>query len=504
MPAVPETFVAVDLGAGSGRVILGRFAEDRFHHEVLHRFPNRVERPDNHERWNTGILFREILEGLRRAGARKLPVASVGVDSWGVDFGLLDSAGRLIEEPVFYRDRRTQGRLEDIFRRVPRESIYRTTGIQFMEINSLVQLRAQVEDGEFPPDARILLMIADLFQFFLSGNAVCEYTNASTTQLLNVRSRRWDEVLLRALDLPLAVMPELVGPGTVLGPLDGSVLRRLNLPGTLVVAPATHDTASAVAGTPLGPGSAYISSGTWSLVGIESTAPVLNDLALSLNCSNEGGVGNTIRFLKNVMGLWILESCRSEWESLSGPWPHDRMFAEIESAPPSRSFINPDDPAFLNPPRMLSKLSAFLERTGQPVPESRAAIARCILDSLALRYVDVLEALESAAGVSIARIHIVGGGSQNSYLNQAAADASGLPVEAGPVEATSIGNLLVQALAARRFSTLAEGRAYVRRHAPIACFEPRNKAWWQDARARFHTLTRRHGKENPPCSPARK
>jgi len=483
-----EVHIAIDLGAGSGRVICGRFGQDRFEHKIIHRFDNRVYQSKGHERWDTKLLFAEIKRGLGLAGSEGYPVKSIGVDSWGVDYGLFDHDGKLIDEPVYYRDNRIRGQLEKIFQRITREQIYRATGIQFMDLNTISHLYAQVHGNEWPAEAETFLMMPDILNYYLTGIMKGEYTNATTTQLLNVHSKTWDESIFAALELPLEIMPEILDAGTGIGPLKKSLQDELNLPGASVVLPATHDTGSAIIGTPLEAGWAYLSSGTWSILGIECSRPVLNDRALALNCSNEGGAYNTIGFLKNVIGLWILESCRKEWAAQSVNWDYEQMQAAIGSSPPCQSFIGPDDPRFLHPESMLRQIDEFLEQTGQNPAPDIVGTARLILDSLALKYASVIEAIQEASGVELRGIHVVGGGSQNHYLNQATANATALPVTAGPVEATSVGNLLVQAITAGRFSNVSEARVYIRRNATITDYSPADQDYWKSAREKFSSL----------------
>lgn len=462
--------LALDLGAGSGRAILGRVSEAGLELAELHRFHYQPALVAGHLRWP----FARILEGLEAslAAARDAaagPLESVGVDSWAVDYGLLDEGGRLLEDPVAYRDARTDGEVERVLGELPWSQLYQRTGIQLLAFNTLFQLRAHVREG-LPKRARRLLMIPDLCHHALCGSQSGEYTNASTTQLVDVRTRAWADDLFARLDLPRELMPELVPPGTALGELDPRLRRALGLGRVRVIAPASHDTGSAVAGTPLEPGWAYISSGTWSLVGVERSAPLVGEAAARASFTNEGGALGTVRFLKNVMGLWILDSCVREWRSAGVAIELAELLeaaAALERAP---GVVFPDHPRFFNPASMTAEIAAALAASGQPPAEQPAAIARVILDSLALRYASVVATLEQVTGERVAGIHVVGGGCRNDYLNQATADASGRPLRAGPVEATATGNLLLQALASGELGSLAEGRRLV--PAP-ARFEPR-------------------------------
>jgi rhamnulokinase len=469
-------FVAVDLGAGSGRVFLAGVAPGELLLEEVSRFqyPPRVS--GGHLRWDAARIFGEIEAGLRTAGeqARALgrPLHSIGVDSWGVDYGLLDDGGRLVEDPVCYRDARTAGVPARVFERVPRAEVFRRTGIQVLDFNTVFQLDAHRHEG-LPPSARRLLMIPDLVNHRLTGRAVTEYTNATTTQLVEAETGDWDRDLAGRLDLPVHLLGEIVPAGTDLGALSPDRALALGLDGVRVIAPATHDTGSAVTGAPLTQGWAYISSGTWSLVGIERDAPLVNADVARANFTNEGGAYGTIRFLKNVMGLWILERCRQEWDEEGAGRGYDELLGEVAALDRSPGLIFPDDPRLLNPPRMTTALAAQMTETGQAVPTAPAAMAKVILDSLALRYASVVRTMESLAGGAVAGVQIVGGGSRNDYLNQATADATGRPVVAGPVEATVIGNVLVQSVTAGRFASLAEARRHVADRVRPRRFTPR-------------------------------
>ena len=467
-------YVAVDLGAGSGRVVLGRFGSDSLELEVVHRFPQPTSHAGGHDRWVLKDLLAEVERGLLGVGERirerPADLRSIGVDSWGVDFGLLDENGELLDDPVRYRDPRTDGLIEELCRLVPREELYAVTGIQFLPFNTLVQLLAVTREGGWPPAAAKLLMMPDLVHHHLSGRAVGEETNASTTQALAARTRTWAPELLRAVGVPLDVMPELVPPGSSLGPLRPELQERLGLPSVTVVCPATHDTASAVAGTPLEEGWAYISSGTWSLVGVEVTEPVLTPEACDAGFTNEAGVFGTIRLLTNCMGLWILESCREVWESRGELLPYDVLLERMPEVAPAATLIEVDDQRFLHPPDMVEEIAAHLRERGCEPPADQVVLSRTILDSLAARYAVILKHLAALTGRPVRGVQIVGGGSQNDYLNQAAALATGLPVRAGPVEATAIGNLALQAIHDGLFPDLAAARGFIGRVLPTRDF----------------------------------
>ena len=444
--------------------------------EEMRRFQYPPREVAGHLRWDAARIFTEVEGGLRAAGERARllgrPLQSIGIDSWGVDYGLLDAGGRLLEDPISYRDGRTSEIAGEVFTRVPRAEIFRRTGIQFLPFNTLFQLEAHRREG-LPAGARRLLLIPDLVNHRLTGRAVTEYTNATTTQLVSAESGEWDRELAERIGLPAELLAEIVPPGTDLGPLTSEGAKALDLDGVRVVAPGTHDTASAVAGAPLEEGWAYISSGTWSLVGVERERPLLSAEAARANFTNEGGVQGTVRFLKNVMGLWILERCRSEWAEAGGRAGYDDLLREVAALDGPPGLVFPDDPRLLNPPRMMAALAQQMGETGQAVPATPAAMARVVLDSLALRYASVLRTIERLTGRAALGVRIVGGGGQNAYLNQATADASGRPVLAGPVEATVIGNVLVQAVTAGRFASLEDGRRHVASTLQSQRHEPR-------------------------------
>ena len=443
---------------------------------------------DGHLRWPFASILEGIQAGLVAAQrAAQGPIESLGVDSWAVDYGLLDDAGRLLEDPIAYRDHRTDGAVERVLGVVPKREIFERTGLQFLQLNTLFQLHAHVREG-LPPGARRLLLIPDLCHHALCGSTTGEYTNASTTQLVDVRTRTWADDLFERLALPRELMPELVPPGTPLGVLDGRLQRELGTGPVRVTATATHDTASAVAGTPLPPGWAYISSGTWSLVGVEREAPLLGEAVARANFTNEGGAFGTIRFLKNVMGLWILESCRREWESAGRPSDLAALLQAAAALEDSPGVVFPDDPRFFNPKSMTAEIQAALVATRQPVRDEPAQLTRVILDSLALRYASVVGTIESLTGERVPGIHVVGGGCRNEYLNQATADAAGRPVLAGPVEATATGNLLLQAIAGGELGSLAEGRRLV---ATPRRFEPRAGTGLEAVSGRYRAIEAR-------------
>jgi rhamnulokinase len=489
---VAANFLAVDLGASSGRVLLGAWDGERIALSELHRFANRPVRLPGALHWDLLALWAEILHGLRRYGREHTaPLAAVGIDSWAVDFGLLDEAGRLLGNPVHYRDARTQGAPEAVAAIIPPAELFARTGIQVLPLNTLYQLwsLARRNDPQLRA-AKTLLLIPDLLHYFLTGHVGAERTNASTTQFLDCRSGAWAADLLGRLGIPAHILPPLVDPGAPLGALRGELVDLTGLGhAPPVIASATHDTASAVVGVPgLDEASAYISSGTWSLVGVETREPITSERARALNVTNEGGVGGTIRLLKNVAGLWLLQECQRSLERDGSRHGWDELLAAAAAAPPFGSIIDPDAPDFLAPADMPQAIAAYCARTRQPAPRDVGALVRCCLESLALRYRWVVEALEGLLGRPLTTIRVVGGGSQNRLLCQMTADATGRPVVAGPVEATALGNIVTLAIAAGHIPSLAAGRQAIAASFPLDTYEPRPSAAWGDAYARFLTL----------------
>jgi rhamnulokinase len=488
-------FIAVDLGAGSGRVFLTSVAPGELQLEEIRRFRYPAENADGHLRWPFEQIWEEIKRGLKSAAARaaelERPIQSLAVNSWGVDYGLIDTTGGLIADPICYRDGRTENVMEQVFARIPRAELFERTGIQFQRFNTLFQLFAEQKSRPIVPELRFL-MIPDLINFRLTGQALTEYSNATTTQMVNVHTCDWDRELVQRLGLPDRILPAIVPAGTVLGPIDAELGAKSRLAGVTVIAPATHDTASAVAGTPLNEGWAYISSGTWSLVGIERDRPLINAETERFNLTNEGGAFGTVRLLKNVMGLWILEQCRNEWAARNQVYELEELLDGVSTDEGSGGLIFPDDLRFFSPPSMLDAVAAQLTETGQDVPGDPIRLSKIVLDSLAFRYASVLRRIETLAETKIRGVHIVGGGSQNEYLNQLTADATGLPVQAGPVEATVTGNVLVQAIAAGRFSSLAEARRHVAATSELRVYQPWDRAWLPAAAAKYAGIEARY------------
>ncbi|MBI3944450.1 MAG: rhamnulokinase [Armatimonadetes bacterium] len=480
-------FLAMDLGAESGRGVVGLLAEGRLRLEEVHRFPNGSVRVLDSMHWDVLRLFTEMKTALARCvQAHGADVQGIGVDTWGVDFALLGRGDVLLGNPYHYRDRRTDGMVEEAFRRVPRAEIFERTGIQFMRINTLYQLLAmRVQASPLLDAAETLLLMPDLFHFFLTGSKVSEFSIATTTQFYDPRRRDWARDVLEKMDLPARILPGIVPPGTAVGRLLPSVAAETGTGRIPVIAPACHDTGAAVAAVPaLGTDWCYLSSGTWSLLGVETPEPLMDARALRHNFTNEGGVGGTFRFLKNIMGLWLVQECRRAWEREGRRCSYDELTRLAAEAPPLVSLVDPDDESFLAPADMPAAIRAFCARTGQPEPSGAGPTIRCALESLALKYRRVVEQLEKIRGRSLEVVHIVGGGSQNRLLNQFTADATGRPVIAGPVEATAAGNVLVQAIARGHLGSLADARAVVRRSFDVETFQPRASGDWEAAYAR--------------------
>jgi rhamnulokinase len=485
--AATRKILAFDLGAESGRGVLGLFDGSHLELQDVHRFPNTAAATLDTLHWDVLSLYNEMLAGLRKAASQYGGVDSVGVDTWGVDFALLARGGTLLGNPRHYRDPHTEAAMNLAFQKVPQAELFARTGIQFMRFNSLFQLLALQRDRSPLLDvAESLLFIPDLFHYWFSGVKVNEYTDASTSQMLDPVKRNWDFELLGRFGLSPGIFGSIVPPGTVLGPLRTRICSDTGVSPVPVVLPATHDTGAAVAAVPAqGKNWAFISSGTWSLMGAELDQPLINEDVRAANFTNEGGVGGTIRFLKNIAGLWLVQECRRVWERAGGNFRYDELVRLAEAATPFVSLVDPDDPSFMLPLNMPAALGDFCRRTGQPAPVEPGSVVRCALESLALRYRWVLEKLEALTGRMLQTIHVVGGGSQNTLLCQLTADACNRPVLAGPVEATAIGNVLVQAIGLKLVGSLAEGREVVRRSFEVKRYEPRDAAAWQEPYQRF-------------------
>ncbi len=482
----------MDLGAESGRAILGTITEGKLALEELHRFPNTPVRIPQGLYWDTFRLWHEIQQGMAVAGReRQLRLKGIGVDTWGVDFGLFGVDGALVDNPRHYRDTRNNGMIEKLAEAVGKEEVFRHTGIQFMQLNSLCQLLAMRLAGSPALEvARTLLFMPDIFNYWLTGVARAEVTIASTSQFYDPAGKHWATELLEKLELPVSILPEIVVSGTELGPILAGVAETTGLDAaTPVFATGCHDTASAVAAVPAaGEDWCYISSGTWSLMGVEIDEPVINEQSLAENLTNEVGVAGKIRLLKNIAGLWLIQECRKAWALEGAEYSYAQLAAMADGAEPFQAVLHPD--AFLEPGRMPERIAAYCRSTGQQPPEQPAGMARVIFESLALRYRQVLESIESLLGRKLGVIHIVGGGSRNQVLNQLVANATGCTVIAGPSEATAAGNVLVQAIGSGLLSGLEQAREVVRASFPLEVVEPVPSEGWGAAYERFLKLPR--------------
>ena len=475
-------FFAVDLGATSGRTIVGTISEGRLQQEELTRFPNHLIETCGHVYWDIFALYREIINGLSIAAQRHLPIQSIGIDTWGVDFVCIGSDGALLSNPIAYRDPHTVGKMEQYFAEVmDKKTVYDKTGIQFMNLNSLFQLYAMRQNGNAALEsAETILFVPDALTYMLTGEKVCEYTIASTSQILNPNTRELDDDILHSLGLKRSQFGRMVMPGTVVGSLTEEVCRLTGLQPLPVVAVAGHDTASAVAAVPAKDEHfAYLSSGTWSLMGLELPNPVITERSYELNFTNEGGINGTTRFLKNICGMWIYEQCRREWLSQCGDdeekknaLSHSVLQAAANMEEPFRSVINPDDAVFANPASMTKAIVDSCKANGQPVPETPAQFCRCIFDSLALRYKEIFAWLKEFAPFPIDTLHIIGGGSKNRNLNQLVADTLGIRVLAGPSECTAIGNIMLQAKACGIVKDIWQMRGIIANSVELETFIP--------------------------------
>ncbi len=476
-------FLAFDLGAESGRALTGVLSAGRLMLQPVHRFANAPLAVDGTLRWNVEDLHAQLLGALSMVDT---PLASVGLDTWGCDYALLDDRGELVERPWHYRDHRTDGVMDRVLATLGRDRVYRTTGVQFLPFNTLFQLAAAHDAQPSALDrAAAFVTMPDLLNYRLTGRIACEYTNATTTQCVDARTRTWAVDLLDDLHLPGRLFGPIVEPGTILGPLRTPAGDHAGAP---VVAPACHDTGSAVAAVAATNDTAFLSSGTWSLLGVETPAPVITARAAALNFTNEGGVCGTTRLLKNIGGLWLLQACRRDWASAGLDLTYDALASGAAGAAPFGAVVDPDDPAFLNPPQMTAAIAEYCRRTGQPPPETPAAFARTIFESLALKYRLVIEWLEEITGQTIRTIRVIGGGAQNVLLNQLTADATGRTVLAGPVEATALGNIAMQMLATGHVATLAEAREIIDRSFPAGRFHPIDTDRWERHYRRFREV----------------
>ena len=484
-------FFAFDLGATSGRSILATLQDGKIELKELTRFPNQILRIGDKYHWNIYLLFEELKRGLRTAASQGIQLDAVGIDTWGVDFVYLAEDGSFTGLPRAYRDPYTNGMPEDYFSHVfSKKEVYELTGIQIMNFNSLFQLyAAKKENSSALNNAKNLLFMPDALSYLLTGNKVCEYTIASTSQLLNPYTKQFEAKFLTKADIPASLLLPLVMPGEIVGNLSESIREECGLGNIPVIAIAGHDTGSAVAAVPSeNENFAYLSSGTWSLMGIEIKQAIINEQTFSLNFTNEGGVERTTRFLKNITGMWLLEQCRKEWESKGDSYTYTEIVALSNSAEGFQSLINPDDASFANPVNMPKAIVEYCKKTNQKAPDTHAEFIRCIFDSLALKYKSVLDSLKQIAPFPIEKLHVIGGGSQNKLLNQLTANSTGIPVVAGPSEATAIGNVMMQAKGLGIIQSLFEMRTIIRNSISLETFYPEDTGLWIEAYRKYISI----------------
>lgn len=495
-------FFAVDLGATSGRTIIGSMADGRLEQEEITRFPNNLIETGGHFYWDIYALYLEMIRGLKEVARRGLDIASIGIDTWGVDFVFIGDDGAILRNPMAYRDPHTFGRMEEYFEKVmDRQNVYDITGIQFMNFNSLFQFYAMQQDGNVAMKmAKEVLFVPDALSWMLTGEAVCEYTIASTSQMLDPRTGDLSEKLIESVGMKRSQFGCMVQPGTQIGVLTEEVQKMTGLGPVPVIAVAGHDTGAAVAAVPAkNEQFAYLSSGTWSLMGIETKNAIINDRSYELNFTNEGGIEGTTRFLKNICGMWLYERCRKEFKDSTGEplsASHQELQGSAMQVEAFRSIINPDDKAFANPPSMIEAIQTYCRETGQAVPETPAEICRCIFDSLALRYRQVFQWLKEfylstgKPSSTINVLHIIGGGSLNKFLNQFTADACGVEVLAGPQECTAIGNIMLQAKAMGLVKDIWEMRRIIANSVDLVAYHPSgDKATWDAAYEKYLKVT---------------
>lgn len=485
---------AFDLGATSGRSCIATMNNDKVELRELTRFPNKIIRINDKYHWDIYALFEELKRGLKTAAEEGITIDAIGIDTWGVDFVYLGKDGSLLSQPRAYRDPYTNGMPEEYFRAVSKREVYNATGIQIMNFNSLYQLfAAKKEKSSALEAAADILFMPDALSYLLTGRKVCEYTIASTSQLLNPRTKNFETRLFDAIPLSPSLMQPIVMPGDIIGYVNNSVQKECGIGSVPVIAVAGHDTGSAVVAVPAGNENfAYLSSGTWSLMGIEVNEPIITEASFDLNFTNEGGVNGTTRFLKNITGMWLIEQCRKEWEAAGTPLPYTEVDKLSESAEGFRFMIDPDHVSFANPESMLKAIREYCANTGQSVPVSPADYIRCIFDSLALKYRKVLESLQSLAPFAIERLHVIGGGANNKLLNQSTANAIGMPVISGPSEATALGNIMMQAKGIGAVNSLADIRRVVRSSVSPETFLPKDAELWNAAYKHFREIISSH------------
>ena len=491
-----QYFFAVDLGATSGRTIIGSLKDEKILLEEVTRFPNNLIEQGGHFYWDIYALYFEIIRGLKEVAQRGLKITSIGIDTWGVDFVFIGEDGAILRNPRAYRDPITFDAMDDYLKHViSKKEVYDVTGIQLMNFNSIFQLYAMKrEQNSALAAAQKILFVPDALSWMLTGNEVCEYTIASTSELLDPRTKQLDERLLQSLGLSRSKFGKMVNPGTMIGTLTDEVQKMTGLGPVPVYAVAGHDTGSAVAAVPAKDEKfAYLSSGTWSLMGIETKDAIINEQSYERNFTNEGGIEGTTRFLKNICGMWLYERCRKEWPAEVQKMSHPELQGSAMNVEAFRSIINPDDALFANPSSMIGAIQQYCRETDQPVPETPAEICRCIFDSLALRYKQVFGYLEEMASFPIEVLHIIGGGSLNKYLNQFTANATGVTVLAGPQEGTALGNIMVQAKAVGEVRDIWDMRRIIANSLELVQFEPEDKAVWDAAYKKYLEIVARKG-----------
>lgn len=486
-------FFAFDLGATSGRSILATIQNDKLELKELTRFPNKIIRIHDKYYWDIYALFDELKNGLKAVASQGIKIDAIGIDTWGVDFVYLGKDGAILGQPRSYRDPYTEGMPEEYFKIISKKEVYDSTGIQIMNFNSIFQLFAAKKEKSSALEAAVdVLFMPDAFSYLLTGKKVCEYTIASTSQLVNPRTKNFEAKLFDAMGISPSLMQPIVMPGEVIGYVADSVMKECGIDKVPVIAVAGHDTGSAVAAVPAeNENFAYLSSGTWSLMGIEVKDPIITNESFELNFTNEGGVNGTTRFLKNITGMWLLEQCRKEWELAGQKYTYPEIVALSNSVEGLRSMIDSDDASFANPESMTEAIAVYCCKTGQQSPASHAEFIRCIFDSLALKYRFVLGCLQKVAPFKIEKLHVIGGGSQNKLLNQATANSIGIPVVAGPSEATAIGNVMIQAKGAGLIDSLQDIRKVISNSVTPEVFEPQDTELWNEAYNRFFLLLKK-------------
>jgi len=485
-----HNFFAFDLGATSGRSILATVSENSFELKELIRSSNKIIHENGKYYWDIKALFEALKDGLKKASSLNVKLDAIGIDTWGVDFVYLDQKGEVLSQPRCYRDPYTENIPEEYFKLIPKKELYNLTGIQIMNFNSIFQLfAAKKENDPALNKAKSILFMPDALSYLLTGKKVCEYTIASTSQLLNPRTKKFESILFEAMNVSPTLMQAIVMPGGIIGYVKDSIAKECGIESTPVIAVAGHDTGSAVIAVPAeNKNFAYLSSGTWSLMGIETEYPIITDESYAINFTNEGGINGTTRFLKNITGMWLLEECLKEWKATGKAYDYSDITSMSMTVEGFQSMIDPDDDSFANPKSMTAAIVSFCKKTNQKIPVSDAAFTRCIFDSLALKYRYVLSYLQKTAPFPIEKLHVIGGGSKNNLLNQATANSIGMPVVAGPSEATAIGNVMVQAKSLGLLDSLQDIRTVIRHSVSLETFYPENTELWNDAYQKFIQL----------------